>query len=61
MNEKDKIQSISDLMWTVEDETVDNIQPAKSQVSLKANCGGGCCVACCCDIPSLVTQWICPN
>lgn len=62
MNEKAKIQSMSDLMWTVEDESVDT--EGRDTVSLSANCGGcsgcsSCCVACCCDIPNIFTKFIC--
>lgn len=49
--------SIIDLMWTVEEEPVDDA--LKDTVEINANCGGGCCVACCCSVPNIITKWIC--
>ena len=56
MNEKAKIQSMSDLMWTVEDESVDT---ERNTVVIIANCGGGGCCTCCCSVPNMFTKIIC--
>lgn len=56
MSGESKIQSISDLMWTVEEEP-DAV--ANGGQTINMNCGPCCCAACCCSIPSIITKWIC--
>ena len=56
------MQPITDLMWTAEEENDLNSIKNAHELQMKVNCGGtssSCCFACCCDIPSIITKWLC--
>lgn len=56
MMDKNKMDPVIDLIWSVEEE----ITPM-DQSNLNPNCGGttGCAACCCCTVPNVLTKFVC--